>query len=100
MNDLIYADMICDWPLGYMEYYDEMYRKASECYCQKHPTIAKKITDKLYSERWHFARRILKTHSYCIPKTIIYMKLKKFVKEVVDKVLAEGQPKQLEFNFN
>ena len=41
----------------------------------------------------------MKTHSYSIPRFAIDMKMKKFVKEDVDKVLANHRPKQLELDF-
>lgn len=95
----IYADVISDWPLGYMEYYDYKYDHVAECYYQKYKLKKDEIKKKLHDERWHFARRIMRTHPYSIPRFVLDMKLRKFIKEVVDKVLDKDKPKQLEFKF-
>lgn len=95
----IYADEITGWPVGYMEYYDHKYDHVAESYYQKHPNKKNELQKALHNERWHFARRIMKTHPFDIPRFVLDMKMKRFVKEIVGKVLAKGQPKQLEFKF-
>ena len=99
-GNYIYADIIGNFPLGYVEYYEDRYSHVAQLYYDKHPTLQEEIRDNLYKQRWHFANRIMKTHSYSIPRFAIDMKMKKFVKEVVDKVLANHRPKQLELDFH
>lgn len=99
-GNYVYAEMFCNWPLGYMEYYENKYKHIAKSYYNKYPTLQEEINDNLYKQRWHFVNRVMKTHSYSIPRFVIDMKIKKFVKEVVDKVLENHRPKQLEFNFD
>ena len=95
----IYADDINGWPLGYMEYYDHWYDTIAQCYYNKNAEHKEELHDALHNQRWHFARRISKTHGYAIPKFVLDMKLKKFIREEVEKVLAKYKPVQLEFKF-
>ena len=100
LDNYVYAETLCNWPLGYMEYYEHKYDVAAASYYRKYPVEASKIKKALYDARWHFARRIQNTHPYSIPKFVIDMKFKKFIKEIVEETLAKGKPVQLEFKFD
>ena len=97
---IVYADDISDWPLGYLEFYTERYNQFAQTYYNKYPKRKDDLQKVLYNQRWHFCRSVQKTHSYSIPKFVLVMKLKKFIKEQVEKVVNKNKPKQLEFKFD
>ena len=95
----IYADFFGPWPWGYMEYYEEHWEETLMPYIREHRSLEEKLRRLAYDQRWHFANRIAKTHEYCIPAVIMSMRIKHFIKEIVDGVLSKGQPRQLELVF-
>ena len=95
----VYSEAFCNLPMGYVEYYERKYPAVAEYYYLKYPHIAEDLRKSIAKQKFHFARKVAKQHPRLIPRYVIDMKIKRFVKEVVDKVLAHNQPKQLELDF-
>ena len=89
-----------NWPYGYLNYYTYHVDQIATPYYRDHPTIQRKMMETLHEQKYHFVKRIVKTHPHCIPELVILMQLKHFVKEQVDKMLVDpNQQQQLEFDF-
>ena len=99
-TDYVCADTLCSVPLGYLEYYDGKCIKVVESYCRKHACYKDEILKAVKSQNDIFAVQLAKSYPSMIPRHVIDMKIKHFIKEIVDDILLKHKPVQLELQFD
>ena len=82
--------------LGYVRWYEREFQKMiSHQYPRLKSEILVRIKTVAFSERWHFANRLLKSHTRCVPEKVALCSLSHFLCEIKNKV----EDQQLTFKF-
>ena len=100
----VYANRNADgYAIGYLNFYLQHLKDIAGQYYQRYPADRKRLESAFKDERFHFARRISKTHPYAMPDFVMEMKMKGFIKEVceyhVNRFVKPSKPVQLELTF-
>lgn len=100
-KDVVYANIGQKYAIGYLNWYEQNFKQVSVNMFsnQYSPDLLLKIQEACEKQKFHFAARIRKSYCFSIPRTVLMMKLRHFLREIADDVIEKTNPKQLEFKF-